>query len=373
MDDNWLDTWSLSLRRTFAAMFDQTRRGPSEGTAPMSETESADDLSKFDQILVNPCCGPHSLKRATASSIQNSSVDLIKTLGSSEQSIGEQELASILTTTTIDESVSTSSIQSFMTPPIEQDKQREIHRDGKTRLGESVRQRRSPIPRPQRRRRRVCLLKDCNCQYHQALERSLGPIDVDSLCEEVKPEDKSVVTSILDDLEETFSIAQHKKSLVAHSTHSKSSRSLASGDTSTSSDSNIDPSFQVEVRVVSSRSSKPNPDNSDITNLAASSQVSVPVDVDDYMTCEQDGSGEDEFVLDELELSRELVGYIEGFEPEVITRYTTHDVARWEREQYMDAEDRLDLDSFHDLSSPEKSKSTSTFYPYSIPESAAEV
>lgn len=358
-------------------MFVRTPTEHSEGTMPETAVE-ASVRSKYNQIVVNPCCGPDMLKRATASSREHPTIEFLRTSGSSEHSI-EQEVASILTTTTIDESVSTSSIQSFMSPIDQQ----EVKLSHAVPRGTSVRQRPTALPRPHRTRRRVCLLKNCRCVDHQALERSVvGPVDVDSFCQEEKPEDKAVITSILDDLDETFRFHPEKGSLSSQKNQSKSSRSLASGDTSSSSDTSGDSPLQAKVTVVARRSIK---HDSDIQSLAESrsSRVSVPVDVDAFVISEEEEeeeNAEDEFILDELEMSRGLVGYLDGCEPEVISRYSAIDVIRWEAEQQEDFEDQNDLDSFHDLSSPGKSKcssdrrsNTSTFYPYSIPESAAEV
>jgi hypothetical protein len=421
MNDRSINTWTFDPCRTFA-MHSRQDSNKTDGTAT-SMPQSV--LSQYDQIVINPCLcgGPDTLRpsllvsRTLSRTLSRSSLphraEFLLADNICLPFPIDAEASSILTSTTASSSsVSTSSIQTFVTPPVastrpdnEPARQRSImlHRTSATV------QRPPALPRPPPRPiRRVCLSKDknCTCLYHQTLERSLGPIDIDEFCDEAASVDeereKIVVASILEDLDQSFRSVrrgdpgeQKTRSPSASSLCSKRSKSsLASGETSTSSDTTEDPSWQVRVTVTRSRGVpgsrgvqqqeeeekvKPSHEGSDdVVSLAesTSSRVTGPVLEECGAEVVEVGHEElsiiDEFILDELDLSRELMGYMEGTAAEEIDQYNTTDIRRWDSDR--------EMDSIPGASSPGKSRGSSgrrshasSFYPYSIPESAAEI
>jgi hypothetical protein len=419
MNDRSINTWTFDPFGTFA-MQSRQDSNKTEGTATSMLQQSV--LSQYDQIVISPfslCGGPDTLRRPSLLLSRT----LSRTLSRSslphraEYLLADNlclpfpidaEASSVLTsTTTSSSSVSTSSIQTFVTPPVVSTRQQDnepaaqqrsimLHRTSATV------QRPPALPRPPARPiRRVCLSNDknCTCPYHQTLERSIGPIDIDEFCDDAASADeereRTVVASILEDLDQSFRSVrrggpgeQKTRSPSASSLCSKRSKSsLASGETSTSSDTTDDPSWQVRVTVTRSRGAqqqqeekvKPSPkDSDDVVSLAesTSSRVTGPVFEECGTEVVEAGQEElsivDEFILDELELSRELMGYMEGTAAEEIDQDNTTDIRRWDSDR--------EMDSIPGASSPGKSRGSSdrrshvsSFYPYSIPESAAEI
>jgi hypothetical protein len=404
MNDRSINTWLFDPWRTFA-MDSRQASNKTEGTGT---TAIHSVLSQYNQIVINPCCGPDTLRRARSSSFLLSRTFSGTDIKRVEQFFTDDvclsfpigpETSSILTSTTADEeSASTSSIQSFLTPPRTRRQQQHepVIRQKRTKKmshRSSATARRLPAfpqrpPRPIIRR--VCLLKDCDCPYHQVLERSLGPIDVDEFCDEATEEecDKTVVTSILKDLEESFrsvDMATGSSSPPLSLCFKQSKSSLASGETSTSSDTTEDPWWRVRVTVTGSQAviqeERPPPlDDSDIVSLADSSgsQVTGPAEcVAEVEACQEELSIVEEFIVDEIEYSRQLMGYLEGTEPYVISVSSADDVRRWVTEQFRDADiipGRTSPGRSRGSSGQKSQKShVSSFYPYSIPESAVEI
>ena len=161
---------------------------------------------------------------------------------------------------------------------------------------QSVAPSRPPLPVGTNKLQRVCVVQ--NCQQHSARsvqqqqqareERSLGPIDVDSLhCEEEQPADirrradyKGPVD--LDTLETTTPYSRSFRHL-----ETVQSGEMLFGDERT-------------------------------TVSTVSTDESQPVDVDDFLDASSWAQDEQEVVLDETDICRGLAGYAAGFEPEVI-------------------------------------------------------
>ena len=337
------------------------------------------DSFSSDSLHIPDCCGPARRQQQEKKSPIPQVDDDFPFLGHSSQSplrlercksrmMGEKcDNTSVGTTSTLEESIvsgTTTSSSAII-----------VRRLGRMEVPKSTR-------RPRRRRRRVCLLENCHCPYHEPT----GPIDVDSLeCEEQQgnnnnrisidvyyPEDASMMHET-----ERISVSRRDDSAAAAQKNNTTIHSCCAHVGSSGSRHTTEASFTLP------RYNSEDTDSS-LSNL-------------------------DEIILDETDMSRGLVGYQEGCEPEVIAKFSDSDVQRWELEdlaQEEEANDTLDLLSSHNSrtepnaaaareqqspathhsrgsSSRQSSRasrhssktkmSSSTTYPKTIPASAAEV